>query len=165
MALEVDRRVAIVPGSFDPITNGHVDVIERAAAIFDRVVVGVAVNPEKNPLFTVDERVAFIRDVFEGNPRVVVEPYDTLLVDFARRHGARVIVRGLRAVSDFEREFQIAQFNKKLDRDLETFFVMSSPEFMYLSSSAVKEVARYGGCVRGLVPHRVEQELMRRAAL
>jgi pantetheine-phosphate adenylyltransferase len=157
-----ESRVAVVPGSFDPITNGHVDVIERAVAVFDRVIVGVAVNPDKKPLFSVEERVSFIREVFEGNQKVLVEPYDTLLVDFARKHGARVIVRGLRAVSDFEREFQIAQFNKKLDRDIETFFVMSSPEFMYLSSSAVKEVARYGGCVRGLVPHHVEKVLRER---
>ena len=160
-----ESRVAVVPGSFDPITYGHVDVIERAVAVFDRVIVGVAVNPDKEPLFSVEERVSFIREVFEGNQRVLVEPYDTLLVDFARRHGARVIVRGLRAVSDFEREFQIAQFNKKLDRDIETFFVMSSPEFMYLSSSAVKEVARYGGCVRGLVPHHVEKVLGERFAI
>lgn len=160
-----ESRVAVVPGSFDPITNGHVDVIERAVAVFDRVIVGVAVNPDKKPLFSVEERVSFIREVFEGNQKVFVEPYDTLLVDFARKHGARVIVRGLRAVSDFEREFQIAQFNKKLDRDIETFFVMSSPEFMYLSSSAVKEVARYGGCVRGLVPHHVEKVLRERFAI
>jgi len=160
-----ESRVAVVPGSFDPITNGHVDVIERAVAVFDRVIVGVAVNPDKKPLFSVEERVSFIREVFEGNQKVLVEPYDTLLVDFARKHGARVIVRGLRAVSDFEREFQIAQFNKKLDRDIETFFVMSSPEFMYLSSSAVKEVARYGGCVRGLVPHHVEKVLRERFAI
>jgi len=160
-----ESRVAVVPGSFDPITNGHVDVIERAVAVFDRVIVGVAVNPDKKPLFSVEDRVSFIREVFEGNQKVLVEPYDTLLVDFARKHGARVIVRGLRAVSDFEREFQIAQFNKKLDRGIETFFVMSSPEFMYLSSSAVKEVARYGGCVRGLVPHHVEKELRERFAI
>lgn len=153
------ERIAIVPGSFDPITNGHIDVIERAAYIFDKVIVGVAVNPEKSPLFTIEERVAFIEEVFNNSDKIIVKPYDKLLVDFARENGARIIIRGLRAVSDFEREFQIAQFNKKLDPSIETFFLMSSPTYMYLSSSAVKEIALYGGCVRGLVPHHVEKAL------
>lgn len=152
-------RIAVVPGSFDPITNGHVDVIERAAYIFDEIIIGVAVNPEKTSLFSLEERKSFIEEVFSNSKRIIVKPYEKLLVDFAREHGAKIIVRGLRAISDFEREFQIAQFNKKLDPTIETFFVMSSPEYMYLSSSAVKEVSRYGGCIRGLVPHHVEKEL------
>lgn len=153
------ERVAIVPGSFDPITNGHIDVIERAAYIFDRVIVGVAVNPEKTPIFTIEERVSLIEEVFNKSNKILVKPYDSLLVEFAKENGAQIIIRGLRAVSDFEREFQIAQFNKKLDPSVETFFLMSSPTYMYLSSSAVKEIAIYGGCVRGLVPHHVERAL------
>lgn len=152
-------RVAVCPGSFDPITNGHLDIIDRACYLYDRVVVGVAVNPEKKPLFKVEERVRFIERALEDRDKVVVEPYDTLLVDFARKCKARVIIRGLRAVSDFEREFQIAQFNKKLDPTIETVFMMASPQYAYLSSSVVKEIAKYGGCVRGLVPEEVEEEL------
>jgi pantetheine-phosphate adenylyltransferase len=127
--------------------------------LYDKIVVGVAVNPGKKPLFTVEERVRFIKGALEGRDKVVVEPYDTLLVDFARKYKAKVIIRGLRAVSDFEREFQIAQFNKKLDPTIETVFMMASPQYAYLSSSVVKEIAKYGGCVRGLVPEEVEEEL------
>jgi pantetheine-phosphate adenylyltransferase len=152
-------RVAVCPGSFDPITNGHLDIIDRACYLYDKIIVGVAVNPEKKPLFTVEERVRFIKGALEGRDKVVVEPYDTLLVDFARKCKAKVIIRGLRAVSDFEREFQIAQFNKKLDPTIETVFMMASPQYAYLSSSVVKEIAKYGGCVRGLVPEEVEEEL------
>ncbi len=152
-------RVAVCPGSFDPITNGHLDIIDRACYLYDKIVVGVAVNPGKKPLFTVEERVRFIKGALEGRDKVVVEPYDTLLVDFARKYKAKVIIRGLRAVSDFEREFQIAQFNKKLDPTIETVFMMASPQYAYLSSSVVKEIAKYGGCVRGLVPEEVEEEL------
>jgi pantetheine-phosphate adenylyltransferase len=123
------------------------------------VVIGVAVNPEKKPLFSVEKRVCFIKMALEGRDKVLVEPYDTLLVDFARKFQAKVIIRGLRAVSDFEREFQIAQFNKKLDPTIETVFMMASPQYAYLSSSVVKEIARYGGCVKGLVPEGVEEEL------
>ncbi len=156
---EKKEKVAIVPGSFDPITNGHIDVIERTAQIFDKVIVGVAISPEKTPVFTIEERVGFIEEVFNKSKKIMVKPYDSLLVEFARENGAQIIVRGLRAVSDFEREFQIAQFNKKLDPSVETLFLMSSPTYMYLSSSAVKEIAFYGGCVRGLVPHHVEKAL------
>lgn len=150
---------AVCPGSFDPVTNGHVDVIVRAADLYDQVVVGVAANPEKRPLFTLDERVGFLKAIFKDNDKVKVQPYDTLLVDFARKHNSKVIVRGLRAVSDFEREFQIAQFNKKLDPSIETVFIMATPRYAYLSSSAVKEIAKYGGCVKGLVPEVVEEAL------
>ncbi len=153
---------AVCPGSFDPATNGHVDVIERAADLYDQVVVGVAANPEKHPLFTLEERVAFLKAVFKDNDKVEVHTYDTLLVDFARKHESKVIVRGLRAVSDFEREFQIAQFNKKLDPSIETVFIMATPRYAYLSSSAVKEIAKYGGCVKGLVPEIVEEALYER---
>lgn len=155
----LSRKKAVIPGSFDPITNGHIDIIERAAYIFDLVYVGVAANPEKKPLFLLKERISFIEECFEDNSRVKVKSYNSLLTDFASENDAKIIVRGLRAVSDFEREFQIAQFVRKLDPTVEMFFLMSSPEYMYLSSSAVKEVAKYGGCLRGLVPHHVEKRL------
>lgn len=154
-------EVAIVPGSFDPITYGHIDIIERAAYIFDKVIVGVAVNPEKKPLFTLEERVKFITDVFENSSKIEVKSYNKLLTDFAMENNAKIIVRGLRAISDFEREFQIAQFIKKLNPTLEVIFLMSSPEYMYLSSSAVKEIAEFGGCLKGLVPNNVEKALMK----
>ncbi len=152
-------RVVVCPGSFDPITNGHIDIIERACQLFDKVVVGVAVNPEKHPLFSIEERLKFVRNAFKGKSKVLVEAYDTLLVDFANRFGAKVIMRGLRAVSDFEREFQIAQLNKKLDPTIETLFMMTNYKYAYLSSSAVKEIAQYKGCVKGLVPLDVEERL------
>lgn len=156
------RDVAVVPGSFDPITIGHIDIIERAAYIFDRVIVGVATNPEKHPLFSLEERVSFIEEVFKDRDNIIVKSYNTLLTDFARENNAKIIVRGLRAVSDFEREFQVAQFIRKLDPTMEVLFLMSSPDYMFLSSSAVKEIAEYGGCLRGLVPRVVEKALKKK---
>jgi len=155
---------AICPGTFDPVTNGHLDIIERAAAIFDELVVGVALSPDKGrgPLFTVEERVGFIRDAAAHLHNVSVRPFDSLLVDLARESDARVIIKGLRAVTDFEREFQMAQLNYRLDDDIETMFIMSIPEYMYLSSSAVKEIAAFGGNVRGLVPDQVSDQLQER---
>jgi pantetheine-phosphate adenylyltransferase len=155
---------AICPGTFDPVTNGHLDIIERASAIFDELVVGVALSPDKGrgPLFTVEERVGFIRDACVHLPNVTVRPFDSLLVDLARESDARVIIKGLRAVTDFEREFQMAQLNYRLDDDIETMFIMSIPEYMYLSSSAVKEIAAFGGNVRGLVPDQVSDQLQER---
>ncbi len=155
---------ALVPGTFDPVTSGHLDVIERAAGLFDEVVVAVAVNPEKGggPLFDVDERAGFIRQAAAHLPNVTVRSFDTLLVNLARELDAQAIVKGLRAVSDFEREFQMAQLNYRLDREIDTVFIMSSPEFMYLSSSAVKEIAGHGGSVRGLVPDAVAEALAQR---
>lgn len=154
----------IVPGTFDPITSGHLDIIERAAALFDDLVVAVALSPTKNggPLFTIDERVELISKVTAHLDNVSVKPFDTLLVDFAEEVGASVIVKGLRAVTDFEREFQMAALNWRLDRDVETMFIMAVPEYMYLSSSAVKEIARHGGMVRGLVPEDVCEALDRK---
>jgi pantetheine-phosphate adenylyltransferase len=155
---------AICPGTFDPVTNGHLDIIERASAIFEELVVAVALSPDKGggPLFTVDERVAFIRDATAHLPNVRVRPFDSLLVDLARESDARVIIKGLRAVTDFEREFQMAQLNYRLDDDIETMFIMSIPEYMYLSSSAVKEIAAFGGNVRGLVPDQVSDLMQER---
>jgi pantetheine-phosphate adenylyltransferase len=155
---------ALCPGTFDPVTNGHLDVIERASGLFDEVVVAVALNPEKGggPLFSADERVAFIRDAVAHLPNVSVRPFDSLLVDLARELDARVIIKGLRAVTDFEREFQMAQLNYRLDDRIETMFIMSVPEYMYLSSSAVKEIAGFGGSVAGLVPDPVSEVLSER---
>ncbi len=151
----------VVPGTFDPITSGHLDIIERAAALFDELVVGVALSPNKNggPLFSVDERVALIERAVEHLPNVSVRPFDTLLVRFAESVGASVIIKGLRAVTDFEREFQMAALNWRMDAEVETMFIMAVPEYMYLSSSAVKEIARHGGSVRGLVPDHVADAL------
>jgi pantetheine-phosphate adenylyltransferase len=155
---------AICPGTFDPVTNGHLDIIERASAIFGEVVVAVALSPDKGggPLFTLDERVGFIQDATRHLGNVSVRPFDSLLVDLARESDARVIIKGLRAVTDFEREFQMAQLNYRLDDDIETMFIMSIPEYMYLSSSAVKEIAGFGGSVRGLVPDQVSDQLQER---
>ena len=154
----------IVPGTFDPITSGHLDIIERAAGIFDELVVGVALSAEKGggTLFTIDERVTLLEGVVSRLDNVSVSPFDTLLVDFAEEVGATVIVKGLRAVTDFEREFQMAALNWRLDRDIETMFIMAVPEYMFLSSSAVKEIADHGGSVRGLVPDEVADALERK---
>lgn len=155
---------ALCPGTFDPVTCGHIDVIERAAGIFDEVVVAVAFSPDKGggPLFTIDERVALIEAATAHLGNVSVRPFDSLLVDLARELEATVIVKGLRAVTDFEREFQMAQLNYRVDSDIETMFIVSIPEYMYLSSSAVKEIAGHGGSVKGLVPDAVNEALIDR---
>jgi pantetheine-phosphate adenylyltransferase len=157
-------RVAVFPGSFDPLTSGHVDIIERALAIFDRVIVAVLLNADKTPLFSVDERVAMIREVYRDRPRIEVDTFDGLLVDYARRQGAQAIVRGLRAVSDFEYEFQMALMNRRLSQELETVFLMPAEQFTYTSSRLIKEVFRLGGAVSGLVPPVVEQRLRQKQA-
>lgn len=155
---------AIVPGTFDPVTSGHLDIIERASGLFDEVVVGVARSDTKGsgPLFDVDERITLVESAVERFGNVTVRPFDTLLVEFAEKVGAHVIVKGLRAVTDFEREFQMAALNWRLDSTIETMFIMAVPEYMYLSSSAVKEIARHGGSVRGLVPDVVCDALDRK---
>jgi pantetheine-phosphate adenylyltransferase len=155
-------KTAICPGSFDPITLGHIDIIERAAKLYDKVVVGIAVNKEKKALFTAQERLTMTRQAVANLQKVKVELFDCLLVEFARRHKAQVIVKGLRAISDFEHEFQMAHLNKKLDPDLETVFMMASHEYMFLSSSAVKEIASYGGLVEGLVSAKVAEQLSKK---
>lgn len=153
---------ALCPGSFDPPTNGHVDVIERAARLFDGVVVAVIANPSKAPLFTLDERTAMLRDALSHVDGVEIDSFDGLLVDFARDRGLEVVVKGLRAVSDFEYELQMAQMNGTLTPGLETLFVTAKPEWAFLSSSLVKEVARFGGEVGALVPAPVAAALTRR---
>lgn len=152
--------IAVYPGSFDPITNGHLDVIRRATNMFDRVYVAVARNAEKTPLFSVEERVTLARKCMKGWPRVVVDDFEGLLVRYARRRGARVVIRGLRAVSDFEFEFQMALMNRRLDASVETIFLMPKDEYTFLSSRVVKEVAGLGGDVSSFVPRIVETALI-----
>jgi len=152
-------RLAIFPGSFDPITNGHVDIILRSAHLFERILVAVLVNQEKNPLFTADERIQIIRDVFSEYPNVEVDTFDGLLVDYARRRRASAIIRGIRAVSDYEYEFQMALMNRQLHDRLETVFLVPAVDQTYLSSSLAREVAKYGGDVSALVHPAVADAL------
>jgi len=155
-------RLAVFPGSFDPLTNGHVDIVLRSTNMFERVVVAVLVNPDKQPLFTPDERVTIIREVFHEYPNVEVDTYNGLLVDYARRRRASALVRGMRAISDFEREFQMALMNRHLEPTLETVFMMPAEQYTYLSSRLIKEVFSLGGDVRGLVPAVVERWMRRK---
>lgn len=157
-------RVAIYPGSFDPLTNGHVDIIERGARIFDSIIVAILANVEKKPLFSEQERVSIIRDVFKGKDNVQVETFEGLLVDYAQRKKASVLVRGLRAVSDFEYEFQMALMNRHLAPGLETVFMMPAEQYTYISSRLIKEVFMLGGEVEGLVPPIVEDKLRAKQA-
>jgi pantetheine-phosphate adenylyltransferase len=152
-------RIAIYPGSFDPLTNGHVDIIERGARIFDQIIVSILANVEKTPLFTEKERVDIITDVFKGHDNVRVETFNGLLVEYAQQKKASVIVRGLRAVSDFEYEFQMALMNRHLAPGLETVFMMPAEQYTYISSRLIKEVFMLGGEVTGLVPPVVEERL------
>jgi pantetheine-phosphate adenylyltransferase len=151
--------VAIYPGSFDPLTSGHVDIIERGSRIFDSIIVAILSNVEKTPLFSVAERVEIVREVFKHAPKVQVDTFDGLLVDYAVRKKASVIVRGLRAVSDFEYEFQMALMNRHLAPGIETVFMMPAEQFTYISSRLIKEVFMLGGSVDGLVPPIVEERL------
>jgi pantetheine-phosphate adenylyltransferase len=147
---------AICPGAYDPVTNGHLDIITRASTIFDRVVVGVVRDPRhKDTLFAVEERVEFLREALTEYPSVEVDVFSELVVEFARRWGARTMVKGLRAISDFEWEFQMHHLNRKLAPDVETLYLMSSPQYSFLSSSGVKEIASFGGAVENLVPPAV----------
>ena len=147
--------VALYPGSFDPLTNGHLSLIQRGLETFDRVIVAIANNPKKTPLFSVDERRALITEAVQGNPRVEIDAFDGLLVEYAKRRGLKVILRGLRAVSDFEYEFQLANMNRKLAPQIETVFMMTGEDYFYISSQLVREVASFGGDVTGMVPDNV----------
>lgn len=153
-------KIGIYPGSFDPITNGHLDVIERASNLFDKLIVSVARNSKKiQPLFTVEERVAMLEATLEIYPNVIVDSFDGLTVNYALKQGANVIVRGLRAITDFESEFVYALTNKKLAPQVETVYLMTKSEYSFISSSIVKEVASYDGCLNALVPELVIKEL------
>ena len=155
----MNNVVAIYPGSFDPLTNGHVDIIRRGARLFDRIVIAVLINLEKEPLFTVPERVEIAKEAFSGNANVEVDTFDGLLVEYARRRRAGVIVKGLRAVSEFEYDLQTALMNRKLNPEVETVFMMPTEPYTYVSSRLVKEVVALGGSVHGLVPESVEKRL------
>jgi pantetheine-phosphate adenylyltransferase len=155
-------NIAIYPGTFDPITNGHSDLIQRAARLFDKVIVAVAANPGKTPTFDGEERVALCRTVLEPLANVAVSSFDGLLVDFAREQGANIIIRGLRAVSDFEYEFQLASMNRKLSPQIETLFLTPAEQYAYISSSLVREIAALGGDVSAFVHDKIRAELARK---
>lgn len=160
----VPKIIAIYPGSFDPVTNGHLDLIERASKLFDRLVVAILLNPDKDPLFSVPERVEMLKEVVKHLPNVEVDTFGGLLVDYARRKGARVLLRGIRAVSDYEYELQMALMNRQLQPDLETVFMLPGEAYSYLSSRLVREVARLGGSIKDLVPAAVEQRIRTKVA-
>jgi pantetheine-phosphate adenylyltransferase len=154
------ERVAVCPGTYDPVTAGHLDIIERAAEVFDRVVVGVVRAPRhKQTMFSLEERIGFIEESLGGRDNVSVVGFATLVVDFARERGARAIVKGLRAISDFEYELEMNQLNRSLASDVESIYLMASPQYSFLSSSGVKEIATFGGDVSGLVPEEVARRL------
>ena len=152
-------RIAVYPGSFDPLTNGHLDILARARRLADRVIVAILEQDQKIPLFTADERIAMIREIVGGDASIYLASFSGLLVDFAQRSGASIIVRGLRAVSDYEYELQMALMNRRLAPEIETVFLMAKEEYSYVSSRLVKELARLGGDVTGLVPNVVRQRL------
>jgi len=165
MAGPPQGRLAIFPGSFDPLTNGHVDIIARGARLFDRIIVAILMNAEKEPLFSMDERVEIARAVFKSHANVEIDTFNGLLVDYVERRHAQVIVRGLRAVSDFEFEFQMALMNQRLDPKIETVFMMPAEQYTYISSRLIKEVFSLGGRVHGLVPDLVESRLREKGLL
>ncbi|MBR2671643.1 MAG: pantetheine-phosphate adenylyltransferase [Oscillospiraceae bacterium] len=154
-------RIALCPGSFDPVTNGHVDVVERAAKLFDKVIVVVLTNTGKNPIFTAEQRVDFLRRSLEHLENVEVDAYSGLLADYAREKNAVAIVKGLRAVTDFEYEFQMALINKKLNETIDTLFLTTKMEYMYLSSSVIREVASFGGDISQFVPNAIREDIQK----
>jgi pantetheine-phosphate adenylyltransferase len=157
---KVTEKIAVYPGTFDPITNGHLDIVHRSLAIFDKVIIAIAVNHTKKALFPLEERLQMIRDCFnEDEDRIVVDSVDGLLVDYAYTKGATAIVRGLRAVSDFDYEFQLGLMNRRIEREVETVFLMTGLRWIYISSSIIKDVARHGGDTSGLIPDHVCEKL------
>lgn len=154
------ERIALCPGTYDPLTEGHKDIIERCSKIFNKVIVAISRDTKKKPFYAVKKRVDFARRALKNLNNVEVIAFEGLLVDLAKKENAAVIVKGLRAISDFEYEFQMAQINKKLNPEVETMFMVTNPRFAYLSSSAVKEVAGFGGCIKGLVPREIEKDIV-----
>lgn len=155
-------RSAVYPGSFDPITYGHVDIIERASRIFDKLIVAVVTNPSKKPLFSMEERIEMIRESVKHLKNVEVDGFDGLLVNYLREKRIGVVIRGMRAITDFDYEFQMALTNRKLNKDVEIVFLLSDSKYLYLTSRMVKEIASFGGCIRGMVPPHVEEMLLKK---
>lgn len=155
----MSERIAIYPGTFDPLTNGHMSIINRALQLFDKLIVAILINPHKTPLFTLEERIDMLNEVLCDKPNVEVDTFNGLLVDYAVKKNSSVIVRGLRALSDFEYEFQLALMNRKLNRDIQSIFLMTDYKWFYISSTIIKEAARYGGDIEGLVPSIVSKKL------
>lgn len=155
----MSEKTAIYPGFFDPITNGHLSVVQRALKVFDKLIVGILSNPQKSSLFSVEERIYMIKQALKGEPNIEVDTFDGLLVDYAVKKKSGVIIRGLRALSDFEYEFQMALMNRKLNRDIQSIFLMTDYKWFYISSTIIKEAASFGGDVSGLVPGVVNQKL------
>ena len=153
------KKVAVFPGSFDPITNGHIDIIERCNHLFDKIIIAVAYNPEKKGLFTLEERLEMITNIYGHHKNIIIDSFEGLLVHYAKNVGAKIIIRGLRAISDFEYEFQMALMNRRLDDKIETIYMMPHETYSYVSSRLIKEVFQFGGSVQGLVPPIVEKKL------
>jgi pantetheine-phosphate adenylyltransferase len=156
------RHIAVYPGTFDPVTNGHIDLLERSLRIFDELIIAIAANPKKTPLFSLDERISIFREVTGMYKNVIIEGFDGLLVDYVRQKNAVGIIRGLRAVSDFEYEMQMALMNRRLDSKIETVFLMPNQEYSFITSTIVKEAASYGGDVSSLVPKAVVEKLRKK---
>jgi pantetheine-phosphate adenylyltransferase len=154
------KRIAVYPGSFDPITNGHLDIVHRALQFVDELIIAILVNSEKNAFFTIAERVELIQKVVPANNRIRIDQFDGLLVEYARKNRASIILRGLRAVSDFDYEFQMALMNRRLENQIETIFLVPAEQYSYVSSRLVKEIASLGGSVSGLVPPEVERKML-----
>ena len=153
------KKIAVFPGSFDPITNGHIDIIERCNHLFDKIIIAIAFNPEKRGLFTLNERLEMIRTIYGEHKNIIIDSFEGLLMDYAKKVGANIIIRGLRAISDFEYEFQMALMNRRLDDKIETIFMMPHETYSYVSSRLIKEVFQLGGSIQGLVPPIVEKKL------
>lgn len=155
----MSNNIAIYPGTFDPLTNGHLSIINRALKIFDKLIVTILVNPNKAPLFTLEERISMLEEILKGKENIEVDAYNGLLIDYAVKKKSNVIIRGIRALSDFEYEFQMALMNRKLNRDIQSIFLMTDYKWFYISSTIIKEAARYGGDIQGLVPPIVCRKL------
>lgn len=155
----MDNKIAIYPGTFDPLTNGHLSILSRALKIFDNLIIAILINPKKTPLFSLEERKSMMEEVLRGKRNIEIDSFDGLLVDYAVKKGSNVIVRGLRALSDFEYEFQLALMNRKLNRDVQSIFLMTDYKWFYISSTIIKEAASYGGDISGLTPPIVCKKL------